>query len=360
LTRLPTPATCLLYFAVLVVLALGVDRAIAFRLFAHPYQYVPGYRAFPEYIVGVKLHQFESRHRRFDGLFIGNSRTMFGVDPPVFDAELAQHGIRFSTYNLALPSFDVRFWPLFFRRYYQGPAPRHLFVGILPRDLDTRYTYGETLIRQFFASAGFLDRGRSGISRWAEEEMARLFLMRGHGADKKLISLHDVLSGKRLDLNAIELANDQGWARLPRGVQLQTITLRRQARRLAERRGTARFRLGAANVRALAELNDWIRSRGGTLTLFTTPLLFDREQPWGTVEVRRGFDRAIRRVVRRLPEVRFVDVGQRVGARYTVADYADGDHLNPAGATRFSRDLAAALAPDLGPRTLATQPVAGG
>ena len=86
----------------------------------------------------------------------------------------------------------------------------------------------------------------------------------------------------------------------------------------------------------------------------------DREQPWGTVEVRRGFDRAVRRVVRRLPDVRFVDVGQEVGARYTVADYADGDHLNPAGATRFSRDLAAALAPELGPGTLAERPVVGG
>jgi lysophospholipase L1-like esterase len=348
-----TPTVCLLYVALLVAAAMGVDRLVATRLFAHPYEYVPGYRAFPEYAVGVKLHQFESANRRFDGLFIGNSRTMFGVDPRAFDAELARHGVRFSSYNLALPSFDVRFWPEFFRRYYRAPAPGHLFIGILPRDLDAHYAYGETLIRQFFASAGFEQHRRGALARWADEQMARLFLMRGHGADKKLIGLGDVLAGRRLDLNAIQLANDQGWSKLPRGVQLRTGTLRVQARRLAERRGKTRFELGAAHVRSLTELDRWIRSRGGTLTLFTTPLLYDREDPWGTIEMRRGFDRAVRRLVRRLPNVRFVDLGRRAGATYSLADYADGDHLNPAGAHRFSRDLADAVAPALTVRRLA-------
>jgi hypothetical protein len=355
-----TPLICLLYVALLAVAAVGVDRLIANRLFAHPYEYVPGYRAFPEYAVGVKLHQFETESRRFDGLFIGNSRTMFGVDPSAFDAVLARRGIRFSSYNLALPSFDARFWPEFFRRYYRAPAPRHVFLGILPRDLDARYSYGETLRRQFFASAGFQQHSRGALARWADEQMARLFLLRGHGADKKLLTVGDVLAGRRLDLNAIRLANDRGWSTLPRGVQLRRATLRAQARRLAERRGKVRFKLGAENERSLIELDRWIRTRGGTLTLFTTPLLYDREEPWGTIEMRRGFDRAVRRIVRRLPGVRFIDLGRRARATYSVADYADGDHLNPAGAHRFSRDLAHAVASTMAEDTLAARPPAGG
>ncbi|HEX8855432.1 MAG TPA: hypothetical protein VF752_07500 [Thermoleophilaceae bacterium] len=346
MTRARTALTCLVYIVLLVAVAVGIDRAISDRLFAHPNDYVPAYRSFQEYAVGVKLHEFESQHRRFSGLFLGNSRTMFGVDPPVVDAELGRRGVDFSSFNLALPSVDTRFWPPFFERYYDEPPPRQLFLGLLPRDLDASFSLGAREVQAFLHSAGFQNRNMSAVSSWAEESLARLFVLRGRLADTRLITLSDLLEHKKLDLNAIHLANDRGWAELPRGTMLPKSELAAQAQKLAVRHGSARFELGAEQRKSLVLLNSWIRSRGGCLTLFTTPLLFDAE-PWGTIEMRRGFLRAMRRLVREIPGLRFVDIGARVQGGYGTADFADGDHLAPAGATRFSRQLADALLPSI-------------
>jgi hypothetical protein len=337
---------CLTYVAILVAVAVGVDRAVSSRLFAHPYDYVPAYRSFQEYAVGVKLHQFESNHRRFGALFLGNSRTMFGVNPAVVDSQLARRGERLDSYNLALPSVDVRFWPPFFRRYYDEQPPQQLFLGLLPRDLDTSFSLGEREVQAFLHSAGFQNRGMSGVSSWAEESLARLFVLRGRISDTRLITLSDVLEHKKLDLNEIHLANDQGWAQLSHRVMLSKAKLVAQERRLARRHGRARFVLGAQQRQSLESLNAWIRSRGGCLTLFTTPLLYDAE-PYGTLEMRRGFIRTMRRLVRQMPGLRFVDVGGRVQHEYGPGDFGDGDHLAAPGATRFSRQLADALLPSL-------------
>lgn len=346
MTRLRTALVCLAYIAVLVVAGVGIDRAISGRLFAHPYDYVPAYRSFQEYAVGVKLRQFESHDRRFEGLFLGNSRTMFGANPAVIDAELRRRGVPFSSYNLALPSVDVRFWPPFFQRYYDRPPPRQLFLGVLPRDLDASFTLGEREVTAFLHSAGFQNRHMSGISTWAEESLSRLFVLRGRISDTRLITLSDILGHKKLDLNEIHLANNQGWAELASKVMLPKRELIAEARRLAQRHGSARFVLGAPQRQSLESLNSWIRSRGGCLTLFTTPLLYDVEQ-WGTIEMRRGFLRTMRRLVRQIPGLRFVDVGGRVQRAYGPHDFGDGDHLTAPGATRFSRQLADALLPTL-------------
>ena len=60
---------------------------------------------------------------------------MFDVDPATFDSALAARGQRLSTYNLAFPSIDPRFWPWYFQHDYSKPLPRHVFLGILSRDL---------------------------------------------------------------------------------------------------------------------------------------------------------------------------------------------------------------------------------
>jgi hypothetical protein len=337
---------CFAYIAVLIGVAVGVDRVIAGRLFAHPYDYVPAYRSFQEYAVGVKLHQFESEHRRFGGLFLGNSRTMFGVDPTVFDAELARRGVNFDSYNLALPSVDPRFWPPFFQRYYNRGPPRQLFLGILPRDLDAGFTLGAEQVRAFLHSAGFEHRHLSGIATWAEESLAHLYILRGRISDLRLLTLSDILDHQKLDLHEIHMVGDEGWARLPERAVLPKPELMAQARRLARRHGRTPFVLGAQQVESIVRLNAWIRGRGGCLTLFTTPLLYDRE-PWGTIEMRRGFLRAVHRLVRETPGLRFVDIGARVQGSYGANDFGDGDHLAPPGAVRFSRQLADALYPRL-------------
>jgi hypothetical protein len=329
---------------ILIALAVGVDRVIAGRLFAHPYDYVPAYRSFQEYAVGVKLHQFKSQHERYGGLFLGNSRTMFGVDPVVFDRALARRGVHFNSYNLALPSVDPRFWPPFFQRYYNRAPPRQLFLGILPRDLDASFVVGEQQVAAFLRSAGFQHRHLRGVATWAEESLAHLYILRGRISDLRLITLSDLLDHQKLDLHEIHMANDAGWARLPPRVALPKLELIAQAKRLARRHGRERFVLGRQQQAAVVRLNTWIRSRGGCLTLFTTPLLYDRE-PWGTIEMRRGFLRAVRRLVRETPGLRFVDIGARVQRGYAPDDFGDGDHLTPRGAVRFSRQLADALYP---------------
>jgi hypothetical protein len=333
--------------AVLIAVAVGVDRAIAGRLFAHPYDYVPAYRSFQEYAVGVKLHQFNSEHRRFSGLFLGNSRTMFGVDPVIFDGELARRGVdNFDSYNLALPSVDPRFWPPFFQSYYSRAPPRQLFLGVLPRDLDAGFTLGGQEVSAFMRSAGFQHRRLSGIATWAEESLAHMYILRGRISDLRLITLSDILDHEKLHLNEIHMANDEGWARVPQRAILPKPELMAQARRLAHRNGRARFVLGKQQAESVVRLNSWIRSRGGCLTLFTTPLLYDRE-PWGTIQMRRGFLRAVHRLVQETPGLRFVDIGARVQGRYGADDFGDGDHLAPPGAVRFSRQLADALYPRL-------------
>ena len=111
------------------------------------------------------------------------------------------------------------------------------------------------------------------------------------------------------------------------------------ARRLARRSGKIRLRVGRDQLAALERLDRLIRADGGCLTLFTPPVLYDRE-PLGTVEVQREFERVLRTFVRAHPTVALIDIGPRVQRTYDLSDFADGDHTSPAGARRFSRELA--------------------
>jgi hypothetical protein len=345
-----TVLTCFAYVLVLWVAAVGGERVLAAAFFVKPFDYVPSYRAYPEYSVGVKLRQFAREQRRFDGLFIGNSRTNFGVDPETFDARLRARGIRFESYNLGLPTADPRFWPDFFTRWYTDPAPRHLFLGLLPRDLDRGFEpTGDRFRAAFFQSAGFHNRDLSAVNSWAEEILSRVFVIRGRSSDVHLLSVGDILRGRKLDLEQAGLANGRGWMIVPQRVRFDRAQLVRERRRYAGRHGP-RFRPSPAMERGVARLAAWAREHGSCLTLFTTPLLYDRER-WGTVEMRRGFEREVRRLARRLENVAFLDVGERVQGHYGLALWAHGDHLNEAGARRFSRDLADALASRVGGKT---------
>ena len=345
--RVPAPVQCLAYMAVLFGLAVGIDRAISFRLFAHPTAFVPAYRSFQDYDVSVKLQQFrglEGRH--FDAFFIGNSRTMFGVNPAVFDATLRRAGERFHSYNLAEESVNSAFWQPFFSRYYGRRPPHYLLLGVLPRDFDASYTaQANTFRNAFFSSAGFANRNMSAVNRDAEDQLSKLFILHGRVSDLRLISLSDILHGRRLDLHQGRLANSQGWMELPQSVlSTPKSFLARQAAALAHRHGDQAFKLGGEEQRSVTRLNSWVRGGGGCLILFTTPLLYDRE-PWGTVEMRRGFTQAMRRLTTTVPGLQFIDIGARVQGRYTPQDFGDGDHLDGQGATLFSTQLAQALAP---------------
>jgi hypothetical protein len=92
-----------------------------------------------------------------------------------------------------------------------------------------------------------------------------------------------------------------------------------------------------------------VRAWGSCLTLFTVPILYDRE-PWGTTEVRREFEARMAAFVREHPHVAFIDFDRRSSSSYGLRQFGDGDHLTASGATRFSRELSDALARRYGDR----------
>lgn len=333
---------CLGYVALLALLAVGADRLIAARVFEDPAALVPAYRSFQEPSVGVKLRDLEQTPGAFDTLILGNSRTLFGLRPDVLDRELAAGGIRQRSFNLAMPTVDVRFWPRFLRDYYDRPAPKRLLLGVIPRDLDARNVQALTQEEAFFASSGFQNRDRSAAWRAAEEWRSRIFTMHGRFNEVRRAGIGGLLRGDGIAPPQIRIG-ERGWGQFAPGVTPSKRELAGQARRLAVRSGALRLAVGDEQIRALRQLDRWIRARGGCLTLFSIPLLYDRE-PWGTVQVRRDFQRTMRAFVRANPAVRFLDVASEVERSYALSDFGDGDHLDPSGARRFSRELANALA----------------
>jgi len=341
---LRTRLFCLGYFLVIVAAAVGADRLLAGRLFVHPGDFIPAYRAFPEYAVGAKLNQFETEHRRWDAFFIGNSRTNFGVDPTTFDRTLAGRGVRLQSYNLAFLSIDPRFWPDFFTRYYNRPVPPRVFLGITPRDLDGHHDgFTPQFTAEFNASPGSTNRDMSSVNKFSENLLGQLYYLHGRSTDLRLLSLHAILSGRRLDINPIHLVGKQGWMRLPSSQLLPAATLIANQRKLRLRHGSEQFELGP-QWQSIVQLSKWLRQRGSCLTLFTPPLFYDIDQQ-GTIEMRRGFYRALRRLLRENPNIGFVDTGRQFESSMTAADFGDGDHLRARGAVRFSRALANSTAP---------------
>lgn len=341
-----TPLVCLAYFVLLATLAVGVDRLVAQRTFQDPAELVPAYRSFQEPSVGAKLQDLSQSDSRFDTLFLGNSRTLFAVQPEVVDGVLAGQGLDRRSFNLAFPTVDVRFWPAFLERYYDRAPPRDLVLGITPRDLDARNTAAVAEAQAFGASPGFENRDRTAVWRAAEEGLAELFTLRGRFNELRRAGPGSLVSGDGLDPAQIRVG-ERGWGKFAPGVTPEKAELGQQAEALATRTGTMRLQVGRDQIGALEHLDRWIRARGGCLTLFTLPLLYDRE-PWGTVEVRQDFERTMRDFVAANPTVGFVDIGPRVQGAYTLADWGDGDHLDPSGARRFSRQLGEALGRRLG------------
>jgi hypothetical protein len=316
--------------------AVGVDRIIADQLFKQPSDFVPAYRAFDEYTAGVKLNQLESERGRFNAFFLGNSRTLAGVNPAIVDRRTSTRGARLKSYNLAMPKMDVRFWPQFFRRYYAGHRPHYLFLGLVPDDMDPRTEVLQP-ITSFFQSAGFSNRHMSGISRWAEEKLAHLFLLRGRIDDTRLISLSDVVHGRMLKLLQIHVSNQGWWEWLPELGEPKSL-LQAQWKTARQHGETVAFNLGAGQVRSLIELNGWVRAGGGCLILFTTPQLYDRY-----MFIRSGFTTAMRRIENEAPTIQFVDVGGDIQSTMGFADFGDSDHVTPQGAFRLSSALAPVL-----------------
>jgi len=335
-----TLLVCLMYLTVLAGLAVAADRVIAQRVFADPGELVPAYRSFQEPSVGVKLHDFEQTDGKLDMLILGNSRTLFDVQPQRVDTILSRNGIEQRSFNLAMPTVDVRFWPPFLTDYYDRPAPKQLLLGVIPRDLDVRNVAAQTEQEAFFASPGFENHDRSGLWRGAEEALSQLFTLRGRLNEVRRVGLRGVLRGQRLDPAQVDISG-RGWGQFAPGVAPDKQVLTDERR--ADHDDKGEILVGKDQIAALRGLDTWIRARGGCLTLFSTPLLYDRDG-WGSEAVRRDFVRTMRDFVRTNRHVRFLDVGANTAKGYTLTDFSDGDHLAPSGARKFSRKLADALA----------------
>ncbi|MDP2710631.1 MAG: SGNH/GDSL hydrolase family protein [Solirubrobacteraceae bacterium] len=345
------PRTLLLcagYMALLVIAAVAADRVIANRTIPNPGTFVPAYRSFQEFFAGEKLRQVDEVGG-LPSVFIGNSRTVFGVDPLVFDRSARAGGARIASYNLAMPTVDPRFWPLFFGDYYAERAPERVLYGITARDMDARNTSAEAYQAAFLASPGFANRNRSGIWKQAEEVLAQMYTLRGRVEETIRFNRRDFfrLAGQRDRLRQYTLANARGHSAFPARYTKPESLLLRERERYAGRVDGNRLRPARDRIHALEQLHRWVRAHGGCLTFFTLPVYYDPE-PWGTEAMRRDLARLMRRLVRALPGTDFVDVGDRLQRSYTVKEFGDPDHLNARGAERFSADLANALAPTLG------------
>lgn len=344
--RFRTLLICLGYMVVLIAAAVTADRLLGDRIYARPGDAVPAYRSAQDEVAAKKLHHLGRSANGYDALFIGNSRTLFGVDPELVDRELRRHGARRESYNLAMPTVDPRFWDVYFRKYFDGKAPRDVLLGITPRDLDRRNVVAGQYLQGFEASPAFNNRDRTGIWKDSEEALADLYPLRGRVEESKRVGVKGFLRGDRLDQRQIDLTGDHGWAAFADRDRPSPAELRRNARELRDRHGPGGLQESTEALTALDRLYRKVHADGGCLTLFTTPLLYDREQ-WGTIEIRRDFYRRLRAFARTHPGTRLVDVGRVVERNYQLADFGDGDHLSATGARRFARDLARALAPSM-------------
>ncbi|MEJ7824204.1 MAG: hypothetical protein WKF48_02175 [Solirubrobacteraceae bacterium] len=332
---------------VFVVAGVVTDRGIANRTIPDPGTFVPAYRSFQEFLAGQKLRQVDD-HRGFPDVFLGNSRTLFGVDPATFDAQASARGIDTRSYNLAMPTIDARFWPLFFEQYYGKRAPKRVMYGISARDVAADNDTAAAYQAAFRASPGFQNRDRTDIWKWSEELLAQLYTLRGRVEETSRFNRPDFfrLSGQRDRLRQYTISGSRGFSPFPARYTKPASVLRRERDRGADRYAGKRLLPGRDRVEALEELYRWTRAHGGCLTFFSLPVLYDHD-PWGGEAVRRDFVRFMGEFVRTHEGTQFVNVGEEGRARYAVTDYGDGDHLNASGARRFSRDLADSLAPTL-------------
>lgn len=83
-----------------------------------------------EYGLQAKFEHFAHHRDEYEAVFIGSSRMFRGVDPTVFDATLAERGIRLHSFNLAVGGMDTFEQDYLLRRVLALDAPRLRWVFI--------------------------------------------------------------------------------------------------------------------------------------------------------------------------------------------------------------------------------------
>lgn len=340
--RLPTLAACAGYVALLALAAIGADRVVASRAFEDPGEFVPAYRSYQDPATGVKMRQIDELEDAPDVLVIGNSRGLFGVNPVPLERSLSRRGHALEVYNAALHTVDVRFWPSFLAESYEPEPPAHIFLNVIPRDLDRRNTIAAEALDAFASSPGSENEDRTAIWRAAEETLAQLYTLRGRVNELRRVGVGGLLRNEKVARPEVEIANSRGWARFDDERALSVPELERQQQRWANRHGSIRLEPSPGQHDALERLARMVRGWGGCLTLFSIPTFYDRER-WGTIEVQRAFEREITTFTERHPLVGYFDLAERLAPRFGPRMFGDGDHLNARGAERFAQPLAAVI-----------------
>jgi hypothetical protein len=323
------------------VAALALDRLIATMVFANPGRYVPTYRSSYHPSVGVKLHQLRMLDG-LDGVFLGNSLAMMGVDPAAFDARMRERGRPFRSYNLAVPGVGVQFWPRFVREYLEDEQPEIVLLGVQARDVSARGEQITAMLEpRFYSSNAYVNRDLGRVDRTAEELLSRIFVLWGRNGDL-LRAIGGLRHGEKYDPDDLIVKSTQGWSQSAPQFERSREELLEGERQFGQRHGPDDFAVSGSARAALKELNEWVRaSSGGRLVLFTIPALYDTE-PEGTIEVQKAFRRVMFELTLGLPGAAFLDMGS--SHSFTWEAYSDENHFNQRGAERFSGLLADAVA----------------
>jgi hypothetical protein len=329
------------YLAAVGVVIVGLDRAFAVALFAHPTQYVPEYRSSYHPTVGVKVRQLEHLGNKVDILLLGNSLTMMGVDPVEYDRTLGVDRKGLFAYNAAVPSVGVSFWPRFVDSYFGRSRLKLVLLGVQPRDFDGEgAALTAPLERQFYASGAYRIRSDSRLRRAADEAVERALILWGRRGDL-FNGLGSIVHGTRYDPNDILIVNRLGWGNAaPKFLQSRAELTSGRASDLKRRAGPV-FSFAPEEKAALARLARWSADHGAKLVLFSLPEYYDSEAE-GAPKTRQTFVTALRSLVAHTPNTVFLDFRTKLASSYTWRDYADEDHLNASGAQRFSATLARA------------------
>lgn len=395
-----TGLKCLFYAGAIVLVAIGADRIGSRILYGNEAGPALAAGSYYHPTVRQKLDQVsDGAADGRDAFFIGNSLTMLGVDPASFDRRLTELGRPFSSYNLAIPSVGVTFWPEFFDRYWRRGMPRDLLLGVQPRDVDERgKLISQDRLDRFFDTRG----SGNGIQTFAEDALSDAFTLYQRRGTLFAEEAEELPIGDEAGSTDIKVSGPQGFSHTGEPFVHSAAELRRDRRsarlapppgrlgpplRLAVERLAAlqpsagrrlilsavpilmgarpapglRFNLVRAIRRrydgpafayqpgadaALEEIADQQETAGGRLILFTLPGLFDSERE-GTPGVEYRFIREMRRFEAEHPGVVFVDAARKTASGFSASDYLDENHLNPPAARRFSATLAELLAPYL-------------
>jgi len=295
----------------------------------------------------LRIFAYQHEMPRADILFLGTSRIRTAVMPAVIEKALSSRlGRDVSTYCLGQDSSTAyTSWLVLDDAVAAHGPPEMIVLEVFPASLNSNHHHVARDLR-YYSSISEIVRA----ARWIDSR-DRLSAAAG-GSFRGFSSL--VLYGSRW-LYARDFESDLARHRRRKGAQFpRTIT--RQHRRLSDLDANQRhallddavpyarkhymghFEVGGAPEAGFRAIIDLARTRGIPLVLVDPPVIPDYREavcsPEENAEYRETLDRALRD-----PRPSLVEADLS-GLELTEDDFLDLTHLNPWGASKFSRYVA--------------------